>query len=47
MNNIILTGFMGTGKTTVSKCLKRVFGMEVLDTDTEIERRGEDNPGDF
>ena len=30
---------MGTGKTTVSKCLKRVFGMEVLDTDTEIERR--------
>lgn len=39
MNNIILTGFMGTGKTTVSKCLKRVFGLEVLDTDTEIERR--------
>lgn len=30
---------MGTGKTTVSKCLKQKFGMTILDTDTEIERR--------
>ncbi len=38
MRNLILTGFMGTGKTTVGRILARRFGLEFLDTDDEIER---------
>jgi shikimate kinase len=36
--NIVLTGFMGTGKTAVAGELSRLLGREVLDADTEIER---------
>ncbi len=39
MNNIILCGFMGSGKTTLGKRLSEHFGMELLDTDSEIVKR--------
>lgn len=37
--NIILTGFMGSGKSTVGRILARNLGWEFLDTDREIESR--------
>lgn len=38
MKNIVLTGFMGTGKTAVGKKLSRFLNMELVDVDTEIEK---------
>jgi shikimate kinase len=38
MGNIVLTGFMGSGKTVVAKQLARLLGMKVIDVDSEIER---------
>lgn len=38
MKNIVLTGFMGTGKTAVGKKLSRILNMELVDVDTEIEK---------
>lgn len=38
MKNIVLTGFMGTGKSEVSKELSKVLGWKVIDIDTEIEK---------
>ena len=35
--NIVLTGFMGTGKTEVGKELSRMLDMKLIDVDTEIE----------
>ena len=37
--NIILIGYMGSGKTSVSKALEKITGLTFLDTDEEIERR--------
>jgi shikimate kinase len=37
--NIILTGFMGTGKTRVGRAVAGQLGMSFLDTDREIEDR--------
>ncbi len=37
MANIVLTGFMGAGKTSVGKKLKEITGMEMVDTDDSIE----------
>lgn len=37
--NIVLVGFMGTGKTSVGQALARRLGMEFLDMDSAIERR--------
>jgi len=38
MKNIVLTGFMGTGKTAVGKELSRLLSMKLVDVDEEIER---------
>jgi len=37
--NIILTGFMGTGKTTVGRLLAQRLGYRFVDTDAIIEER--------
>lgn len=37
-SNIILIGFMGTGKTAVGKRLANILGMDFYDTDQEIEK---------
>ena len=36
MGNVVLVGFMGTGKTTISKQLSKMYGMEIVDMDQEI-----------
>jgi shikimate kinase len=38
MKNIILTGFMGTGKTAVGRRLAMLLNRELIDVDTEIEK---------
>ena len=38
MKNLVLTGFMGTGKSTVGKVLAKKLGYRFIDTDAEIER---------
>jgi len=38
MKNIVLTGFMGTGKTSVAKQLSSMLGMKIVDMDSEIEK---------
>jgi len=37
MTNIVLSGFMGTGKTAVGRCLARLIGSAFLDLDEVIE----------
>jgi shikimate kinase len=37
--NVVLTGFMGTGKTTVGRVLARRLGVEFVDTDVVIANR--------
>jgi shikimate kinase len=38
MKNIVLTGFMGSGKTAVGRELSRILDMKLIDVDTEIEK---------
>lgn len=38
MNNIILCGFMGSGKTVVGKELAKIMGCKFVDTDELIEQ---------
>lgn len=38
MQNIVLTGFMGTGKTEVGKELSKMLGLGLVDVDEEIVR---------
>ena len=47
MPNLILTGFMGTGKTTVGRLLSDLLDMEFVDTDALIESRHGPIPGIF
>jgi shikimate kinase len=39
MGNIVITGFMGTGKTTVGNLVARMVGYRLFDTDFEIEKK--------
>jgi shikimate kinase len=39
MKNIVLVGFMGTGKTTIGRLLAEQTGMPLVDMDTLIEDR--------
>lgn len=39
MNNVVLIGFMGSGKSTVGKKLAEELKIEWLDMDNEIEKR--------
>lgn len=46
--NIVLIGFMGAGKSTVSECLKDIYGMDVVEMDQVIaEREGMSIPDIF
>lgn len=38
MKNIVLIGFMATGKTTVGRRLAARLGLDFIDTDAEVER---------
>ncbi len=38
MKNIVLTGFMGTGKTAVARELSSIIGIRIVDMDSEIEK---------
>jgi shikimate kinase len=38
MKNIVLTGFMGTGKTAVGRELARLLDRKLIDVDSEIEK---------
>ncbi|MBI5182681.1 MAG: dephospho-CoA kinase, partial [Nitrospirae bacterium] len=39
MKNIVITGFMGTGKSTVGKMLAEGYGLDFVDTDELIEKK--------
>lgn len=39
LNNIVLIGFMGSGKTTLGRWMMENAGMELIDTDDYIEQR--------
>jgi len=39
--NVVLTGFMGTGKTAIGRELSKILNMKIVDIDDEIERSRE------
>ena len=48
MKHIFLTGFMGTGKSTVARCVHEQYGMEIIEMDDMIaEQEGMSIPDIF
>lgn len=45
--NIVITGFMGTGKSTVGKLVAEKLGRTFIDTDEEIARRTGKTPAEI
>lgn len=45
--NIALIGFMGTGKTTISKALSKITGFQEIDVDEYIEKKSERSISDI
>lgn len=41
MNNIYLTGFMASGKSTLGPILANTIGFEFADIDKEIEKKNQ------
>ena len=41
MPNIVLVGFMGTGKTTVGRAIAKKLGIQFIDTDDVIEQKNQ------
>lgn len=39
MDNIVICGFMGCGKSTVGKCLAKKTGRKFVDMDAYIEKK--------
>jgi len=39
MKNIVLIGFMGSGKTVIATRLSKILGRQIIDTDKIIERK--------
>ena len=37
--NFVLTGFMASGKTEISRCLAQALGYAWVDTDEQIEKK--------
>ena len=46
-HNIILVGFMGTGKTTIGRLLAEQTGMPLVDMDAQIEKYAEKSINDI
>jgi len=38
MNNIVLIGFMGSGKTSIGKIVAKMLGLKFIDTDYYVEK---------
>lgn len=47
MNNIILIGFMGSGKSTIGKMLSEKLGLELIDMDNKIEEKEQKSINDI
>lgn len=45
--NIVLTGFMGTGKSAVGREIARILGRKIIDIDEEIEKKEKMNISDI
>lgn len=45
--NLVLVGYMGTGKTTIGRACARALGFRFQDTDTRVERRAQRRVADI
>ncbi|HLC49875.1 MAG TPA: shikimate kinase [Candidatus Nanoarchaeia archaeon] len=45
--NVVLTGFIGTGKTTIARLLAQKTGKSLVSTEEEISKKAKMSPGKF